>query len=167
MDKFDLQNKVALVTGGGTGIGKASAELMARAGASVMVTGRREEVLKQTVLDLGEKGYLSDYCICDVSIEDNCMAAVADCVKRFGRLDILVNSAGTAGSAKTLSDHFNTDHFNDVMSVDFNGVFFMIKYAYKECVKGGAGSIINISSVAALGSSGPIVYTAAKGAMKA
>jgi NAD(P)-dependent dehydrogenase (short-subunit alcohol dehydrogenase family) len=117
------------------------------------------------------KGGVCAQMLCDVSKEENCQAAVEACVKQFGRLDILVNSAGVSGSKPTLKEHFDTDNYNDVMALDFGGVFFMIKYAYEECAKNGGGSIINISSSAAIravgrGNLGPVVYTAAKGAIR-
>ena len=91
---------------------------------------------------------------------------VQACVKRFGRLDILINSAGSRGAHGTLEEEFSAENLRDVMDVDFNSTFWAIKYAYPECQKNGVGSIINIASLAALSARGPIVYTAAKGAVR-
>lgn len=91
---------------------------------------------------------------------------VQACVKRFGRLDILINSAGSRGAHGTLEEEFSAENLRDVMDVDFNSTFWVIKYAYPECQKNGVGSIINIASLAALSARGPIVYTAAKGAVR-
>ena len=87
-------------------------------------------------------------------------------MEQFGRLDIVVNSAGSRGVHGELEKEFLTENLNHTMSVDFNSAFFVIKYAYPECAKQGVGSIINIASLAALSARGPIVYSAAKGAMK-
>ena len=71
---------------------------------------------------------------------------VQACVKRFGRLDILINSAGSRGAHGTLEEEFSAENLRDVMDVDFNSTFWAIKYAYPECQKNGVGSIINIAS---------------------
>ena len=102
----------------------------------------------------------------DLTNEEACKETVAFCVEQFGRLDIVVNSAGGRGVHGELEKEFLTENLNHTMSVDFNSAFFVIKYAYPECAKQGVGSIINIASLAALSARGPIVYSAAKGAIK-
>lgn len=166
LKKFDLSDRAVLITGASSGIGKDAALLLAKAGAKVFVTARREERLQEVKEEIEAQGGTCEFLVTDVSQEEQCKDSVEACVKAFGRLDILVNNAGFSGSARTLDEHFETERYRSVLATDLDGTFFMTKYAYKECAKGGVGSIINISSLAALGSSGPVAYTAAKGAIK-
>lgn len=165
-DAFDLTGRVALITGGGTGIGKGCAKLLARHGASVMVAGRRMEKLEEVRAEIESEGGVCACCSADLSKEEGCRRMVKACVDRFGRLDILINSAGGRGAHGELEAEFAAENLEHTMAVDFDSTFFSIKYAYPECAKHQAGSIINIASLAALRASGPIVYSAAKGAVK-
>ena len=166
MRAFDLTGRTALITGGGSGIGKGCAKILADAGANVFVIGRRESNLQEVCEEIQGPDGICDYYAADLSREENCEAMVQACVKRFGRLDILINSAGSRGAHGTLEEEFSAENLRDVMDVDFNSTFWVIKYAYPECQKNGVGSIINIASLAALSARGPIVYTAAKGAVR-
>ena len=166
MRAFDLTGRTALITGGGSGIGKGCAKILADAGANVFVIGRRENKLQEVCEEIRRQGGICDCYAADLSREENCEAMVQACVKRFGRLDILINSAGSRGAHGTLEEEFSAENLRDVMDVDFNSTFWAIKYAYSECQKNGVGSIINIASLAALSARGPIVYTAAKGAVR-
>mgnify|MGYP002802028396 FL=1 len=166
MRAFDLTGRTALITGGGSGIGKGCAKILADAGANVFVIGRRESKLQEVCEEIRGQGGFCDYFAADLSREENCEAMVQACVKRFNRLDILINSAGSRGAHGTLEEEFSAENLKDVMDVDFNSTFWAIKYAYPECQKNGAGSIINIASLAALSARGPVVYTAAKGAVR-
>lgn len=166
MRAFDLTGRTALITGGGSGIGKGCAKILADAGANVFVIGRRESKLQEVCEEIRRQGGTCDYYAADLSREENCEAMVRACVKRFGRLDILINSAGSRGAHGTLEEEFSAENLRNVMDVDFNSTFWAIKYAYPECRKNGVGSIINIASLAALSARGPIVYTAAKGAVR-
>lgn len=166
MRAFDLTGRTALITGGGSGIGKGCAKILADAGANVFVIGRRESKLQEVCEEIQGQDGICDYYAADLSREENCEAMVQACVKRFGRLDILINSAGSRGAHGTLEEEFSAENLRDVMDVDFNSTFWAIKYAYPECQKNGVGSIINIASLAALSARGPIVYTAAKGAVR-
>ena len=161
MRAFDLTGRTALITGGGSGIGKGCAKILADAGANVFVIGRRESKLQEVCEEIQGQDGICDYYAADLSREENCEAMVQACVKRFGRLDILINSAGSRGAHGTLEEEFSAENLRDVMDVDFNSTFWAIKYAYPECQKNGVGSIINIASLAALSARGPIVYTAA------
>lgn len=169
MKQFDMNGKVALIAGASSGIGRASAIILARNGAKVVIAARREERLQELQREIVTTGGICEYVVCDVTKEEDCQKAVKKCEKCFGKLNILVNSAGTSGSTgfdSGLTSEFDTDNLHHVMDVDFFGVFYMIKYAYPACERAGEGSIINISSIAALKAAGPLVYTAAKGAIK-
>lgn len=163
MDKFRLDGKVALITGASSGIGRETAKLFAQYGAKVFVAARRENRLQELKAEIEAEGGVAEYAICDVSEEENCRKVVADCIKSFGRLDILVNSAGQGDSMGSLEEEFDTAHFDLVIKTDLASVFFMIKYAYPEMEKVGGGSIVNISSTCALRNFGVVAYSAAKG----
>jgi NAD(P)-dependent dehydrogenase (short-subunit alcohol dehydrogenase family) len=163
---FDLTGRVALVTGGGSGIGKGCALVLAEAGARVVVVGRRMAKLEEVQKEIQEAGGICECFSADLMVEENCRAMVDFCVERFGRLDILVNSAGGRGAHGGLEEEFATENLRETMAMDFDSTFLAMKYAYPQCEKHGVGSIINIASLAALRASGPIVYSAAKGAIR-
>ena len=163
---FDLTGRVALVTGGGSGIGKGCARVLAEAGASVVVVGRRMAKLEEVQREIRDAGGVCECFSADLMVEENCKAMVDFCVEKFGRLDILINSAGGRGAHGKLEEEFATENLRETMAMDFDSTFLAIKYAYPQCEKHGVGSIINIASLAALRASGPIVYSAAKGAIR-
>ena len=166
LDKYNLTGKVALVTGGGSGIGAASAKTLAEAGATVLIVGRRKDKLEAVQEEIRAAGGACEILPADISTEEACKEIVDQCVARLNQLDILVNNAGSAGTAHTLWEEFDTDLFSHTMTIDFDSVFFLTKYAYPQCEKVGGGSIINISSIAAMRGTGHVVYTAAKGAIR-
>lgn len=165
-DVFDLTGRVALVTGGGTGIGRGCAKILADHGAKIMVAGLQQDKLKEVKREIESAGGKCAFFFADLTNEKNCKAMVGACMREFGRLDILINSVGSRGAHGDLEAEFAADNFRLTMAADFDSTFLSIKYAYPECAKNGAGSIINIASLAALRASGPIVYSAAKGAVK-
>lgn len=163
---FDLTGRTALITGGGSGIGKGCAKILAAAGANVMVVGRRISKLDEVRAEIEADGGVCACFSADLTDETNCKAMVDACVERFGRLDVLINSAGGRGAHGSLEEEFSTENYRETMAVDLDSTFMAVKYAWPECAKHGVGSIINIASLAALRASGPIVYSAAKGAVK-
>ncbi len=166
MDAFDLTGRVALITGGGTGIGKGCAKILAAYGAKIMVIGRRISKLEETKEEIEKAGGVCACFSADLTVEEECKKAVEACHDIFGRLDIVINSAGGRGSHGTLEDEFKSDSYRQTMAMDLDSTFWVIKYAYPYCAENNSGSIINIASLAALRASGPIVYTAAKGAIR-
>lgn len=165
-DVFDLTGRVALVTGGGSGIGRGCAEVFAQAGAKVMIVGRRLHKLQEVRDNIEKAGGVCACYAADLTEEASCKVMVEACLQEFGRLDILVNSAGSRGAHGDLEVEFSQDNLRDTMAVDFDSTFNAIKYSYKPLAQNGVGSIINIASLAALRASGPVVYSAAKGAIK-
>lgn len=163
---FSLNGRTALITGGGSGIGQGCAMLFAQAGASVMIVGRREEKLQHVRAEITRQGGICEYVSTDLSVEDGCQKAVETCVERFGRLDILINSAGSRGANGNLEDEFSTENYRHTMSADLDSTILTVKYAYSYCAEHHAGSIINIASLAALQARGPVMYSAAKGAIR-
>ncbi|MEW6542857.1 MAG: glucose 1-dehydrogenase [Nitrospirota bacterium] len=162
-----LTGKVALVTGGGTGIGEATARLFAREGAAVVVTGRRKEPLEQAAGAIQKAGGRALAVAGDVSDEAHARSAVAQAVRAFGALNILVNNAGIGAFGKQLHEEDDAT-WNDLLAVNLTGVFRMTRAAVPELLKAGGGSIVNISSIAGLvGIPLTAAYSATKGALDA
>lgn len=139
-----LQDKVAVITGGGSGIGEATAELFHAEGAKVVVvdvSGAQEEVAKR----LGD-GAVAVHA--DVTSAQDVQAAIRTAVDTFGRLDVLFNNAGIDGALAPVAE-YDPDDFDAVVAVNLRGVFLGIRYAVPEMVKTGGGSIISTSSMAA------------------
>jgi NAD(P)-dependent dehydrogenase (short-subunit alcohol dehydrogenase family) len=156
-----LDGKVALITGGTSGIGEATVRLFVNEGAKVVFTGRAEE--KGVSLD-SELGPGATFYRADVMNEAEIKASVDHTVETYGRIDCLFNNAGAAtpGEIETLTQ----DEFNTAMQLLVGSVVFGMKYAVPFMKKQGSRSIISNSSVAALhGGMGPLLYSAAKAAV--
>ena len=140
----DLTGKIALVTGGGTGIGEAAALALAAAGAKVVITGRRKARLDEVVVLVEAGGGTALAIPGDASEEADAVAAVEQCVAHFGRIDILVNSAGVneAGGVEALS----LDKWRKVIDINLMGTIYTSHAAFPHMKAGGGGDIINISS---------------------
>ena len=157
---MELRDAVALVTGGSEGIGRAIAEALMHQGCKVTITGRREEVLKDTAEELG-----LDWIAGDVGNETDAVRTVSSVIERHGRLDILVNNAGY-GMFKPLVDT-TLDELKDMYQTNVFGTFLMAREAAKEFIKQGSGELINISSTSSLkGSSGRTAYGSSKFALR-
>jgi NAD(P)-dependent dehydrogenase (short-subunit alcohol dehydrogenase family) len=158
-----LEGKVAIITGGTSGIGRRTVEVFAQEGASVLVAARREKEGKMLADSLGEK---VRFLKTDVSREDDVKAMIAFAVKTFGRLDCLFNNAGCpapVGSIETI----DFDHYQAALSVLLGGVMLGMKHAAPIMRRQGSGSIINNASVAGVlaGYSSSVIYSAAKAAV--
>lgn len=159
-----LANKVALITGGGTGIGGATAMLMAKEGASVAVTGRRAEPLDAMVASIEEAGGQALALPGDVASEEDCKKAVDETLKRFGKLNILVNNAGTSNVGAALNTELKD--WRRVLDINVTGLFMMSRLALPHLIESGNGSIVNISSVSGIrGNRERAAYNASKGAV--
>ena len=165
-DWFDLTERAALVTGGGSGIGRACALALAGAGASVLVVGRRAQKLDAVCAEVRAAGGRCEAFASDLTQEDNCRVMVEACRSRFGRVDILINSAGSRGANGDLATELTAENLRATFAADFDSTFFATRYAWPVMAAGGGGSIINIASLAALQARGPVVYAAAKGAVR-
>ncbi|MDB5822602.1 MAG: 3-hydroxyacyl-CoA dehydrogenase [Herminiimonas sp.] len=142
-----LHGKHALVTGGGRGIGCAIARALLQEGARVTLAGRTVEVLNQSALELEQFGDV-DIVVMDVTDRAAVDRAFADAVKRFGRIDMLVNNAGQAASASFI----NTDDalWQRMLAVNLNGAFHCIQAALPGMLDAGWGRIVNVASTAGL-----------------
>jgi NAD(P)-dependent dehydrogenase (short-subunit alcohol dehydrogenase family) len=161
-----LDKKVAIVTGGAMGIGKAVATLMAREGARVAVADIDDEEGRKTVEDIGAAGGEAFFQHADVSVSADVESLVEATVERYGRLDVLVNNAAIAlpGTVVDISE----ETWSRVIDTNLSSVWRGMKYAIPHMIEGGGGSIINVSSVQSLkGFSGWSAYAAAKGGINA
>jgi len=143
-----LAGKVALITGGGTGIGRAIAVAFAREGAKVAVAGRRKEKLKETVREIERRGGTGLTIVCDVAKAKDAEKAVKETVKKFGRMNVLVNNAGVL-HASTI-EGISEEEWDRLMTINLKGPFLMCRAALREFRKAGSGAIVNIGSVLGL-----------------
>jgi NAD(P)-dependent dehydrogenase (short-subunit alcohol dehydrogenase family) len=161
-----LNGKVAIVTGGAVGIGRAACKRMADEGASIAVTDVR--VAEGTALaeEISREGHPAAFWSLDVSKEAEVARVFAEVVARFGRLDILVNNAGISGVNKPTHEVTEAE-WDALMAVNVKGVFFCTKHAIPALKKAGGGSIINLSSIYGLVGAGDVPpYHASKGAVR-
>lgn len=160
-----LDGKVAIVTGSGNGIGRATAKAMAAAGAKVCVSDTLVEDGQRTVKEIRDAGGEAIFVLADIANEDQVKSIVETTVSTFGAIDILVNNAGIGGAQKRLHE-VNTDEFARVVDVNLVGTFFMTKYTIPYFLKAGGGSIVNIASTYGLvGAPKAPAYCATKGAI--
>ncbi|MDF5690764.1 SDR family NAD(P)-dependent oxidoreductase [Aquirufa aurantiipilula] len=143
-NKFSLAGKVALITGGGTGIGFDIAKCMLASGANVIITGRRENVLQEAVNNLGAGAFYFVHDMADVSATPS---LVADIISSHGKIDILVNNAGI--NMKRPAVDVSNDDFAQIIQVNLNAVFVLSREVGKHMLERKSGSIIMISSMAA------------------
>lgn len=141
-----LEGKVALITGGGTGIGEAVARLFAREGAAVVITGRRKENLDRVAGDIERAGGQALAVAGSVTDETHTRSAVSQGVRAFGKLNILVNNAAVGAFGKAVHETDDAT-WEELLAVNLTGVFRMTRAAVPEMLKAGGGSIVNISSV--------------------
>ncbi|MFA9407304.1 MAG: SDR family NAD(P)-dependent oxidoreductase [Candidatus Dadabacteria bacterium] len=160
-----LENKIALITGGGTGIGKATAFLFAKEGARVVITGRREQILQGAVIEAKTENLEIEYLVSDVSEEKDCKAAVDYTVSKFGRIDILFNNAGV--SYMGITHETSTELWDKTFDINVKGIYLMSKYAIPYMIEEKSGCIVNNSSILGLKASpaGFAAYSSSKGAV--
>lgn len=142
-----FEGKVVLVTGGTSGIGRATAVAFAREGASVVVSGRREKEGQETVQLIAAAGGKGRFVKADVSDEAQVAALVEQTVTTFGRLDIAFNNAGVEGKMVPTTES-TVDLYNHVFDINVKGVLLSMKHEIPALLKSGGGAIVNTSSVA-------------------
>lgn len=159
-----LQNKVALITGAASGIGKETALLFAREGAKIIATDLNDALLQKVVDEIEANGGQAVAVKLDVSQEDHWVSAVKNGVDAFGTIDILFNNAGIY-VIKSLLD-ITVEEWNRLMGINVTGVFLGMKHVIPVMQKQQRGSIINAASVASIiGAPGHVLYGASKGAV--
>jgi 3-hydroxybutyrate dehydrogenase len=146
---MNLDGKVAVITGGGHGIGRIIALRFAAAGASVVVSGTSKEALEQTARDVQERGGHAIAVIADVADEAAAEQLIARSLADFGRIDILVNNAGIAGPTAPVTEVTRED-WDRTLAVNLTGAFMCAKHALPHMIEQQSGRIINITSIAGL-----------------
>lgn len=160
-----VKGKVALVTGGALGLGKAQALLLAKEGAKVVVTDINEDEGKKVINEIDANGGEAIFLKHDVSKEEDWKRVIEQTLQKFGKLDILVNNAGVALS-KSVEDT-SLEEWRWLMSINLDGVFLGTKYGIEAMKKSGGGSIINLSSIEGLiGDPNLAAYNASKGGVR-
>jgi len=158
-----LDSKVALVTGGASGIGRATALTFAREGAKLVIADMNEEGGQQTVHLITEKGGEAIFVKTDVSKAVEVQALISKAVETYGRLDCAHNNAGIAGGVRALSADYPEERWHQVIAVNLTGVWLCMKYELAQMRSQGSGAIVNTASAAGLvGGRGMSAYVASK-----
>ncbi len=162
--KQRFQDKVVLVTGATSGIGKVCALAFAREGARVVVVGRRLEEGEKTVKQIKDEGGEGFFIQTDVSRSQEVMNMVALTIQTYGRLDCAFNNAGISGDAFMSTADHSEENWDTVMSINLKGVWLCMKYQIPEMLKNGGGAIVNNSSIYGLAAStvGHVPYAVSK-----
>ncbi len=167
-ERNELVGRVAVVTGGNSGIGLGVAQALAARGASVVVAGRTATANDQAVATIAAAGGRAIGMACDVAQEVQVVALVQQAVEVYGRIDIAVASAGGIGAGTAPLVQMDSAMWRSVLGLNLDSVFFLYREAARQMIaQGGGGSLIGISSVAAVRAMNSIHYAAAKGGVNA
>ncbi|ARV13916.1 3-ketoacyl-ACP reductase [Polaribacter sp. SA4-12] len=157
----NLKNKKAIITGGGRGLGKATAIAFAKEGIDVAITGRKESTLQKTVEELKELGVKATYTVFDVGNYENVKTNIKRIIEDLGGVDILVNNAGIAGIGSFLD--MSVENWEAIIRINLMGMYYVTKEVLPYLVEQKEGDIINISSTAGLNGNPDIsAYCASK-----
>jgi len=160
-----LQNKVAIITGSGAGIGKEIARIYAQQGAKVVIADFNEDALNATVTEFNNAGFEAFGVKVNVAIEEDIQKMIANTVTHFGHIDILVNNAGVGDNMQAAAN-VEDAVWQRVMDINVNGVMRAIRQVLPIFVENGGGTIVNMASIAGLtGGRGGLAYTTAKHAV--
>ena len=158
---FDLNNKVAIITGASQGIGRTIALVFAKSGANVICIARSESKIKELYLEITDQGGQASPIACDVGDGDAYANAIKSVANEYGKLDILINNAGITRDALLM--RMNDTQWDEVLNTNLKGAFHGMKSAIRPMMKNKYGRIINISSIVGLtGNPGQANYAASK-----
>ncbi len=158
-----MKDKVVVITGGSSGIGRALAEIFGKNGSKIFITGRNQQDLEKTVNELRQTGIEISYVQADVSIENDNIKMAKEVIRTYGKIDILINNAGI--SMRAMFEEMDLSVVKKVMDINFYGVLFATKACLPEIIKN-KGSVIGISSIAGYrGLPGRTGYSASKFAL--
>src|SRR3979411_873162 len=161
-----MKNKVVLITGALTGIGRATALAFAQEGARIVISGRHDEEGEKLVNELGKLGAEAEFVRSDVRHEDDVRSLVDKTVARFGRLDVAVNTAGTEGKPGLVTEQ-SAESYAATFDTNVLGTLLSMKHELRVMLAQGSGSIVNVSSAyGSVGAAGASVYVASKHAVE-
>lgn len=160
-----LENKVAIITGSGSGIGKEIALTYAKEGAKIVIADYNEEALNNTTDELNRAGYEAAGIIVNVAVNEDVENMVDEAIKAFGHVDILVNNAGVGDNMQAAAN-VEDDTWDRVMNINLNGVMYSARKIIPHFLENGGGTIVNMASITGLtGGRGGLAYTAVKHAV--
>lgn len=143
---FDLKGNVAVVTGASTGLGLQMAKALANQGANIVLLARRKELIEKNAEEIANEYGVETLAIpCDITITENVKEAVSKTIEKFGKVDILINNAGTGACAA--AENITDEQFEKELSIDLTGTFKCAREFGKEMIKANYGRIINIASM--------------------
>ena len=161
-----MKQQVVLITGALTGIGRATALAFAHAGATVVVSGRRDDAGTALAAELRTLGARAEFIRADVRHEDEVRSLVDQTIERFGRLDIAVNNAGTEGTLGPIAEQ-TVANYESTFATNVLGTLLSLKHEMRAMLAQGSGAIVNVSSIAGqVGMAGASVYAASKHAVE-
>lgn len=158
----NAQEKVAIVTGAASGIGKSVAQLYAQNGAAVVLSDINVDLGERTTQEIRESGGQATFVRADVSQPDDCRAVVDTALSEYGRLDYACNNAGVGGEQNLTAD-YSIEGWNNIISINLSSVFYCMKYQIPAMLNNGGGAIVNMASILGqVGFAGASGYVAAK-----
>ena len=160
-----LENKVAIITGGNSGVGAATAVKFAAEGAKVVITARREAPLLEVAEKIRQAGGEVLPVVSDISKAEDAKKVLALTLEKFGKVDILINNAGVLDEGLKAIDSFTDEDMNRVIDINTKGTMCMMREITAEMAKTGTGSIVNVASVAGVVGCGGAAYVASKAAV--
>lgn len=159
-----LDGKIAIVTGASSGIGAKTAEILAKEGATVVLSARRKDRLEANAEAIRATGGKAHVVVADVKLKADCERIIEETIAKYGKIDILVNNAGIADKHLPIN-RCSDEWWDEVILIDQTSVFYLTKAALRYMEPAGYGSIINVSSIGGVFGSAGISYSAAKSAV--
>lgn len=160
-----LQGKVAIITGGNSGVGEATARLFAKEGAKVVISARRQAQLEAVAQSIREAGGEVLPVVTDISKPEDAKHLLAETLKAYGQVDILINNAGVLEEGLKPIDRVEEDDLNRIIDINTKGTMHCMREVTAEMAKTGKGSIVNVASVAGVMGCGGAAYVASKAAV--